>query len=296
MDSFFSKSKRVSQPLDDQVKARLIGVPQLSGSSGSDHSSADDDIDDAPCLSELVHGFLEEDDNPMTLSNADCEFDSDRVDSVKHHADAVETILKTKLHNAIAGNFNSSRILTHVLKAMDKFSSSRSDKSNLSRQVMSYLREIGYNAAVCTTKWESSGGLTAGSYEYIDVQATASRHIIDLDFVSEFEIARPTSAYTRLIQSLPRVFVGRSEELKTILKLMCDEAKRSLKSRELLLPPWRKNRYMQSKWFGPCRRTVNSIPTVTATPKAVPKVNGAIHCRSVGFDVGSNSSLFVRTR
>jgi uncharacterized protein (TIGR01615 family) len=292
MEAFFTRSKRVSQPLDDQVKAHLISYP----SSGSEHSAADDD---SPCLSELVHGFLEDDGDDHAISgalNRSDEFDSDRVDSVSHRTEA---ILKASLYKAISGNFNSGRILSHVLTEMERFSSSpRLEKSILSRQVMSYLREIGYNAAICKTKWESSGGLTAGSYEYIDVQSnakTTSRYIIELDFASEFEIARPASAYTRLMQLLPRVFVGKSEDLKTIVKLMCDEAKRSLKSRDLSLPPWRKNRYMQNKWFGPYRRTVNSIATVTVKP-VNSNVNGDQNCRSVGFNVGVNASLFVRTR
>ncbi|KAH1033526.1 hypothetical protein J1N35_045700 [Gossypium stocksii] len=52
--------KRVTDPLDNRVKARLIGISYYS--SESKHSAAvvvEDD--DSPCLSELVHSFLEDD-------------------------------------------------------------------------------------------------------------------------------------------------------------------------------------------------------------------------------------------
>ncbi|KAL0436697.1 UNVERIFIED_CONTAM: hypothetical protein Sradi_0377600 [Sesamum radiatum] len=113
------------------------------------------------------------------------------------------------------------------------------------RNVMAYLRNCGYNAAVCKTKWESSGGLAAGNYEFIDVlrKEYSTRYFVDLDFASEFEIARPTNSYERLLQHVPRVFIGTSEDLKQILKLVSDSARRSLKSRGLHLPPWRKNRF-----------------------------------------------------
>jgi uncharacterized protein (TIGR01615 family) len=179
---------------------------------------------------------------------------------------------------------------------MEAFSCLINQRPVLRRKVMSSLRELGHNAAICKTKWESSGGggLTAGGYEFIDVVQSKSstlqnRYVVDLDFASQFEIARPTSQFLKLLHSLPRVFVGRSEDLKTIVKSISDASKRSLKSRELSLPPWRKNRYMQNKWFGPYRRTVNPSP---ATPPSV----DVVKCRCVGFDDAVNGRLFVRTR
>ncbi|KAL3580889.1 hypothetical protein D5086_018724 [Populus alba] len=239
----FVRAKRVTDPLDDKAKARLVGRQLSYVSSGSEHSA--DEEDDLPCLSELVHGFLENDDSDLTQDSVNgYESDSDRVDSVADCKDFVE----------------------------------------------------GHNAAICKTKWESSGGggLTAGGYEFIDVVPSKSstlqnRYVVDLDFASQFEIARPTSQFLKLLHSLPRVFVGRSEDLKTIVKSISDASKRSLKSRELSLPPWRKNRYMQNKWFGPYRRTVNPSP---ATPPSV----DVVKCRCVGFDDAVNGRLFVRTR
>ncbi|CAK7329351.1 unnamed protein product [Dovyalis caffra] len=289
--SGFVRAKRVTHPLDDQAKARLVGRQLSYVSSGSEHSAEDDE--DLPCLSDLVHGFLENDNSDFAEEPVNgYGSDSDRVESVADCTDFVEDMLRSS-------NKDSYRNLlsAHVWKAMEDFSSLRNQRPVLRRKVMSFLKELGHNAAICKTKWESSGGsLTAGSYEFIDVVQSKSstlqnRYVVDLDFASQFEIARPTSQYLKLSRSLPRVFVGKSEDLKMIVKSMSDAAKRSLKSRELSLPPWRKNRYMQNKWFGPYRRTVNSSQANSLTSPSV----SVVKCRCVGFD-SVDGRLFVRTR
>lgn len=78
---------------------------------------------------------------------------------------------------------------------------------------------------------------------------TPKRVIIDLDFKSQFELARPTESYRELIDALPCIFVGGEEKLRKIITLLCTEAKLSLKKRGLHVPPWRKFGYMQSKWL-----------------------------------------------
>ncbi|CAA2996742.1 Sulfate thiosulfate import ATP-binding cysA [Olea europaea subsp. europaea] len=97
--------------------------------------------------------------------------------------------------------------------------------------VEAFLRDKGYNAAISKTKWEKSGGVTVGNYEFIDVvHSDFKRYFIDLDFASEFVIARPTNIYENLLQYLPRVYVGKTEDLKHILKVISDAAKQSQKS------------------------------------------------------------------
>lgn len=288
--SGFARAKRVTDPLDDKAKARLIGCQLSCFSSGSEHSV---DHDDSPCLSDLVHGFLEEEDSGFVHASTHGHgSDSERVDLVADCTDFVVDMIRS--------SSNDNLLFAHVSKAMEGFSCLRNhQRPVLRRKVMLFLRELGHNAAICKTKWESSGGgLTAGSYEFIDVvvqsksSALQNRYVVDLDFASQFEIARPTSQYLKLLHHLPRVFVGKSEDLKTIVKSISDAAKRSLKSRELSLPPWRKNRYMQNKWFGPYLRTVNPLPTNSFTPP--PSVN-VVKCRRVGFDDAVNGRLFVRT-
>lgn len=291
----FVRPKRGSDLLDDQARARLVSADLRrlsSDSSGSEH--------DPSCLSDLVHGFLEvePDDSAASRPPTDCgsgsdsEADSDRA----AWTDAIEGVLEeVLLRNADSYR---SLLLSHVSEAIEVFSRLKSDKPALRRNVMSYLREIGYNAAICKTKWDSSGGLTAGSYEFIDVVPSGpsacsgpSRYFVDVDFDCHFAIARPAPEYSRLLQRVPRVFVGGIEDLKRTVRAMCDAARRSLKSRDLSLPPWRKNRYMQNKWLAPYRRTTNPSPASKSSSAVT-----AVKCRSVGFDQSMSGSLSVRTR
>lgn len=111
--------------------------------------------------------------------------------------------------------------------------------------------------AICALGFQFAGG-----YEYIEVMSTAkagagnvdgkaasTRLIVDMDFKSQFELARPTPTYTELINTLPSIFVGNEEKLYTIISVICTAAKQSLKERGLHIPPWRKAQYVQSKWL-----------------------------------------------
>ncbi|KAK3182809.1 hypothetical protein Dsin_030095 [Dipteronia sinensis] len=288
----FVRAKRVTDPLNDKVKAQLVGNQLSFLSSGSDHSAAHDDDDDSPCLSELVHDFLEHETNDQPTGY---DSDSDRVGSAIDSTDKLEDILIRTTGN---GNSNvdlyKNLLLTHVLRAMELFSCLRQQKSIFRRKVMSFLRKLGHNAAICKTNWNSSGGLNAGNNEFIDVVQSSSqnRYFIDLDFASEFQIARPTNEYKRIIELVPRVYVGKSEELKRIVKATSDAAKKSLRARDLTLPPWRKNRYMQNKWFGPYKRTINPMPAVSLPP-LLPSLNKGVLCRWVGFDHGLKGRLVI---
>ncbi|XAR62443.1 hypothetical protein NMG60_11017195 [Bertholletia excelsa] len=120
------------------------------------------------------------------------------------------------------------------------------------------LRRDGFNSSLCRTSWKSTFGRPSGGYEYIEVmvkereemiEELAKRVIVDMDFRSQFEVARPTPAYAQLINSLPCIFVGSEEKLMEIIPLLCSAAKQSLRERGLHIPPWRKATYMKSKWL-----------------------------------------------
>ncbi|CAL5417513.1 unnamed protein product [Camellia sinensis] len=66
-------------------------------------------------------------------------------------------------------------------------------------------------------------------YEYIDVFMKDSngggdetvRLMVDMDFRSQFELARPISTYSKLTAYLPPIFVGSEEKLMEIICLVC---------------------------------------------------------------------------
>lgn len=114
--------------------------------------------------------------------------------------------------------------------------------------------------------WERSRQQPTGDYRYVDIVDVSSgvRYIVEVHLAACFEMARPTDQYTSLLSLLPPVFVGRPEELKKVVRLMCGAMKESLKSSELALPPWRRKAYVQSKWFGHYKRTTDTTPRGTA--------------------------------
>ncbi|RRT81563.1 hypothetical protein B296_00001907 [Ensete ventricosum] len=96
----------------------------------------------------------------------------------------------------------------------------------------------------------------AGEHDYIDVMVEGGdRLLVDVDFRSEFEVARPTKSYRAVLQHLPSVFVGRSDRLQQIVALASEAAQQSLKKKGLHVPPWRRPEYMKAKWLSPYHRT-----------------------------------------
>ncbi|GMY08514.1 hypothetical protein FCV25MIE_03753 [Fagus crenata] len=121
------------------------------------------------------------------------------------------------------------------------------------------LRRSGYDAAVCSAKWQGSGKVPGGDHEYIDVinynsTGTSERLIIDIDFRSHFEIARAVDSYDRILNSLPVIYVGSLTRLKQFLQIMVEAARSSLKQNSMPLPPWRSLAYLQAKWQSPYQR------------------------------------------
>lgn len=87
-----------------------------------------------------------------------------------------------------------------------------------------------------------------------------TRIIIDMEFRTQFEVARPTQTYKELIATLPSIFVATEERLNKIVSLICSAAKESLKEKGLHIPPWRKAKYMQLKWFSKNCKKVSVSP------------------------------------
>jgi len=102
------------------------------------------------------------------------------------------------------------------------------------------------------------------------VKGNSNRLIVDVDFKSQFEVARPTKSFTELSSKLPPIFVGREDKLKTIISLLCSAAEESLKERGLHIPPWRRPSYMHSKYWkfsNNCPNCHNKNPKNQKSPK-----------------------------
>ncbi|EOA30812.1 hypothetical protein CARUB_v10013956mg [Capsella rubella] len=139
-------------------------------------------------------------------------------------------------------------LLADAAKIVDKNKSVKR-KDDMKKIVNEGLLSLNYDSSICKSKWDKSPSFPAGEYEYIDVIIGEERLIIDVDFRSEFDIARQTSGYKALLQSLPFIFVGKSDRLSQIVFLISEAAKQSLKKKGMHFPPWRKAEYMRSKWL-----------------------------------------------
>ncbi|XP_021766667.1 uncharacterized protein LOC110731141 [Chenopodium quinoa] len=136
-------------------------------------------------------------------------------------------------------------------------------RSSLKRSLMAHLRNKGLDAGLCKSRWEKTGRFPAGTYEYIDVNVGKTRYIVEVFLAGEFEIARPTSRYTSLVEMIPSILIIKNTQvLKQIIRIMSNAMKESLKHANMLVAPWRRNGYLQAKYSSPYKRTTNrdSIP------------------------------------
>ncbi|PIA41786.1 hypothetical protein AQUCO_02200307v1 [Aquilegia coerulea] len=146
-------------------------------------------------------------------------------------------------------------VLKRVLKHFKNVKFERSSAS-LKKWLVMRLKKDGFVASLCRSKnsWNTTSDCSGCDYEYIDIimedkNGGSIRLIVDLDFNSQFELARPTPTYSHLLKALPTIFVGSEDKLLKIVSILCSAAKQSLKERGLHIPPWRKTSYMQSKWI-----------------------------------------------
>ncbi|KAI5414505.1 hypothetical protein KIW84_040126 [Lathyrus oleraceus] len=221
---------------------------RLCESSGSEHSA-----EDSTDLSDLVKSFMEKNslkEDSVVHENDDGEFEwydySEKKEILQEiFGDADDDNVKEKIRREVE--------VAIELVAGDKSS------PEFKRLVMSRLRERGFDAGLCKTRWERNRKFPSGDYEYIDVNYGGNRYIVEISLMAEFEIARPIDQYASLLDVFPFVFVGKVEELKKVVRLMCTAIKDSMKTMEMHTPPWRRNSYMQAKWFNPYKRTTNEV-------------------------------------
>ncbi|CAM8923134.1 unnamed protein product [Rhodiola kirilowii] len=157
------------------------------------------------------------------------------------------------------------KLLADTAKIVERNTISKQKAKGCLEFVTDGLVSLGYDASICQSRWEKTPSYPAGEYEYIDVVHEGERLLVDIDFRSEFEIARPTKTYKAILQTLPVIFVGKPDGLEGIISTMTDAAKQSLKKKGLHFPPWRKAEYVKSKWLAPYTRISPTLKPPSAT-------------------------------
>ncbi|KAJ3678308.1 hypothetical protein LUZ60_002111 [Juncus effusus] len=237
-----------------------------SSSSGSQHEAA-------TCLSRLVQSFLESNTNDEPSNHKQDlvrdESDNETDSELSYSNRAAE--LKSLLDPSYQIDPFRIRLASDVKSAIESERAKLSEKPSLFRRaVASRLSKMGYDSGICKSSWKASNGLTAGSYEYIDVVVKNDRYIVDSEFASAMEVARATDEYHRIMTAVPNVVVAKVESVGRAVRIVSELARRSLREKGMHVPPWRKTRYMLAKWLGPYKRTCTaSLPIQVSIPHEV---------------------------
>ncbi|XP_022849762.1 uncharacterized protein LOC111371819 [Olea europaea var. sylvestris] len=281
---------------------RISSAEKLTASGEKDGEAAAPDFEPSSvCLDKMVQNFIEDTHEKQSAAasavavkcgrnrcncfngnindSSDDEFDS-FFDSTPNSSfnDPSETLKSLVLCASVVER----NLLADISKIMEKNKTSKR-KDDLRKIVTDGLLALAYNASICKSKWEKSSSIPAGEYEYIDVTAEGERLIIDIDLRSEFEIARSTSNYKGILQSLPNIFVGKPDRLLQIVSIVSDAALQSLKKKGMHIAPWRRTEYMKSKWFSPYTRIRMMLPSndavevpAVAEAKYIPEAEEAV--------------------
>ncbi|KAA8520172.1 hypothetical protein F0562_014428 [Nyssa sinensis] len=278
--------KRVTAIFDEVARARLCE------SSGSEHLP-----ENAMDLSDLVKSFIESDGKEINREKEGNHPESESFCSNSEMTDELRRLFGCEDDADVKRNLQ-----FETEEACQVIGNGSSP--GFKRRLMTRLRERGFDAGLCKSKWEKNGRFPSGHYEYMDVNIAGTRYIIEVFLAGEFEIARATDRYTSLLEVFPPIFVGKVEELQQIVRRMCNAIKESMKGMDMHVPPWRKYPYMQAKWFGSYKRTTNVTPVRKAATvdsdkgstrkravELVPLPAISYHCRE---DFASRVGLKVR--
>nr|XP_043628049.1 uncharacterized protein LOC122599585 [Erigeron canadensis] len=251
------------------------------------------------CLAKMVENFME-DTTPLEkpkCSRNRCNCFNGNINDISDDDEesdiSASEILKSLTPCSSVAQRN---LLADTSKLVEKHKAiSCKRKDELRKLVVEGLIFIGHDASICKSHWDKTSSYPAGEYEYVDVmmEGGQERVLIDIDFRSEFEIARPTGTYKAILNSLPYIYVGQADRLQQIISIISEAAKLSLKKKGMPVPPWRKPDYMKSKWLSPYTRTLSPSPsmillpmppTPPPTPDSKQNVNGSSVFSSQDFE------------
>lgn len=257
-------AKSMLRRLFDRQLLRISPAERLPSAGAGEKDEAEPS---SVCLDGMVRSFMEDDVGSEKAAHGgrycNCFHGGDNSDDEEDDeaaaaaSDVAETI-KGLVHCATLRERN---LLADVCAHLERHREAGARRRDLLRLVASSLRGAGHDASVCVSRWDKSPSHPVGEHAYIDVLLPAAsdrgareRVLVDVDFRSAFEVARPTKAYRALLQRLPAVFVGKDDRLRLLVAAAADAARASLKKRGLHLPPWRKPEYMRAKWLSPYHR------------------------------------------
>ena len=109
--------------------------------------------------------------------------------------------------------------------------------------------------------------------------------VMEPDIKAHFVISRPTPAYARLVDALPKTFVGTHQALVRLVDFMCERMNGSFRESGMSVPPWRKNKAILSKWFLPTATSRSHPTTPSGSPERISKPKKQDSGRRMSFDM-----------
>jgi len=196
------------------VRRTIVQIPEERGRMGGRliySSSGTEHIDetDSACLGDMVARFMEEsgasegeeDLYPLTETmDANITEDCQTIIQSQQQFEILKDIISCSCPTEL-------NLLAETAKCLEIARKLRQQPECIKKSVMCYLRSVGYDAAVCQSRpKDNSRSFPSGYYDYLDaiLKTTNSGRIVrlfvDLDFRTQFEIARPTREYRALLE------------------------------------------------------------------------------------------------
>mmetsp|Transcript_5552 Transcript_5552/g.7501 ORF Transcript_5552/g.7501 Transcript_5552/m.7501 type:complete len:284 (-) Transcript_5552:292-1143(-) len=97
-----------------------------------------------------------------------------------------------------------------------------------------------------------TGMFSSSNHAYVEVLPGTSkpseRIIVEPFFREQFEVARPTESYLRILAALPQSFFGTQFQLSALVEFMSERMSESFREQGMGTPPWRQGGNMLTKW------------------------------------------------
>lgn len=249
---------------------------EKAGAVEEPHLSKEDDAPEfepsSVCLARMVQNYIEDDNErhpPVARCGRNCfnrnksgdssedDWDSAFNDPVLPPSNETVEILKTLVP---CSTVIERKLQGETARIIENHKICKRDECRMI--VAEELQTLGYAASIYKSRWEKQPKCQAGEHEYIEVLIGGERLLIDIDFRSEFELVRTTKVYRLVLQTLPIIFVGKTDRLKKIIPVICEAAAQSLKKKNMPVPPWRKTEYMKAKWLTPPPPPPKPVPMI----------------------------------
>jgi len=130
---------------------------------------------------------------------------------------------------------------------------SSSSRDDVMGELYHALTAAGHKVIVCRAPGSGQPGHLCFTHTYMALQkentdGTSSMLLIEPTLRDEFQVVRSQTAYTRLLDALPTVFVGPPRQLAALVDFMAVRMEESFRAGGMTSPPWRQKSSLLARW------------------------------------------------